>query len=111
MDNVGEKVFKIAYITAYVASGIFLLFHLIGWGFWSLVIAYAVITLVLFFLGYLIQEHLDHILQLFLIVLGLVTILALFFKTGFLPSISLLVLGVSLIGIAFIFDEFFDKGL
>lgn len=106
-----DKVFKISYISAYTLSGIFLLFHLIGWGFWNLVIAYAVIIIVLFFLGYLIQEHLDHILQLFLIVIGIVTILALFLKTGFWPSISLLALGSSLIGLAFIFDEFFDKGL
>ncbi len=111
MDNVMDKIFKITYVGSYIVSGVFLLFHIIGLGFWVLVIVYAITIIIQFFLGYLIQEHLDHILQLYLIILGIATIVANFLVNGFWASLSLVLLGVSLLAIAFIFDEFFDKGL
>lgn len=108
MDNVMDKVFKIVYISAYAVGALALLIYLIGWiGFWPLVITYAVVIIVLLFLGYLIQEHLNNILQLYLIILGIVTIIGLFFKSGTWEKISLAVLGSVLLIISFVFDEYF----
>ncbi len=108
MENVMEKIFKITYIGAYIASGLFLVFHLLfGFQFTNLIIAYIIITVILFFLGYLIQEHLDHILQIYLIIVGIVTILSLFLISGLWPKVSLGLLGVSYLAISFLFDEFF----
>lgn len=110
MENVMDKIFKIVYIGSYATSALFLLFHLLfGLKFLTLLIAFAIITVILFFLGFLIQEHLDHILQLYLIIVGIVTILTLFFKTGTFWDKALLgILGVGYIAISFIFDEFFE---
>lgn len=108
MDNVMDKVFKIVYISAYAVGALALLIHLIGWiGFWTLVITYGVVIIVLLFLGYLIQEHLNNILQLYLIILGVVTIIGLFFKNGVWEKVSLAILGSILLAISFIFDEYF----
>lgn len=112
MANVMEKVFNITYVGAYILNGIFLIFHLINAvSIITLIIVYGISTIVLFFLGYLIQEHLNNILQLYLIIVGIVTIIAMFFVSGFFPSLWLIMLGGGFIAIAFIFDEFFVKEL
>lgn len=112
MDNVMDKVFKIVYISAYAVGALALLFYLFGWiGIWPLAITYGVVIIVLLFLGYLIQEHLNNILQLYIIILGIVTIIALFFKSNVWEKVALGVLGAVLLAISFIFDEFFRSEL
>ena len=110
MANVMDKVFKITYITAYALCGVFLIFYLIDFfSIWALVIGYGVVTVVLFFLGYLIQERLDTILQLYLIIVGILSILSLFLIAGW-DRLWVFLVGGCLIGLAFLFDEFFESG-
>ena len=110
MENVMDKVFNITYVGAYILNGLFLLFHIINAvSIIALLIVYGISTIVLFFLGYLIQEHLNNILQLYLIIVGIVNVIAMFFVSGFLASLWLILLGGGLLASAFIFDEFFKK--
>lgn len=109
MDNIMDKVFKIVYLVAYAINGLMLvLYLLLDYKLWLLIMTYAVISIILAFLGYLIQEHLDNIIQLYLIIVGVVTILAVFMKPGFWDKVSLGILGAAMIGIAFLLDEFFE---
>lgn len=109
MDNVMDKIFKITYVGSYIIGGVLLLLHFIGFSIWWLIIGLLLTISVLFFLGYLIQEHLDHILQLYLIVMGIACILGFLFVKGLWASIQIILVGLVLIGIAFLFDEFFTN--